>query len=52
MRATAAAPRNHRSPLAVARAGFGAMTAVAWSYPTICVAAGHKPGPRRHLTPQ
>ena len=40
--------RNHGS-VDVARASYACvMPAAVWSLPTILVATGHKPGPRRH----
>lgn len=47
--------RNLRSSAGTARASHldvCAMPAASWSFPTILVATGHKPEPRRHpVTP-
>lgn len=47
--------RMNRASAGVARASYAnvcAMPAASWQFPTILVATGHKPEPRRHpVTP-
>lgn len=55
MRSQSTDIRNHRASAGIARASYAnvcAMPAAAWSFPTLLVATGHKPEPRRHpVTP-
>ena len=53
MRTFSTDSRKNRSSAGIARASYVcAMPAASWSFPTILVATGHKPEPRRHpVTP-